>query len=230
MVRLDDRAIDDLMSAVGRETELADDDLTLQDERFLLWLASDLQTGLDHDQRSQDERDAAEFARRALTRLEVGLAEKRLPRRQLRERAASIRATLAHSVPAASRERCATILDLAVAAGSGRELWDEPCDRWLELPDDVPSGRYVALRVAGDSMAPVLGPCEVILIELDASPRVDDLVVARLPDQSHVVKRVASMKGSTMELASFNPEYESIFVARDPSPVVGTVIARFTRE
>ncbi|HEY3133847.1 MAG TPA: hypothetical protein VGJ47_04390, partial [Gemmatimonadaceae bacterium] len=157
MVRLDDRAIDDLMSAVGRETELADDDLTLQDERFLLWLASDLQTGLDHDQRSQDERDAAEFARRALTRLEVGLAEKRLPRRQLRERAASIRATLAHSVPAASRERCATILDLAVAAGSGRELWDEPCDRWLELPDDVPSGRYVALRVAGDSMAPVLG-------------------------------------------------------------------------
>jgi SOS-response transcriptional repressor LexA len=54
--------------------------------------------------------------------------------------------------------------------------------------------------------------------------------VARLPDQSHVVKRVASMKGSTMELASFNPEYESIYVDRDPSPVVGTVIARFTRE
>jgi len=230
MVRLDDRAIDDLMSAVGRETELADDDLTLQDERFLLWLANDLRAGLDHDQRSKDERDATEFARRALTRLKVRLAEKRLPRRKLRERAASIHATLAHSIPAANRERCATILDLAVAAGSGRELWDEPCDRWLELPEDVTSGRYVALRVAGDSMAPVLGPREVILIELDATPRVDDLIVARLPDQSHVVKRVASMKGPTMELASFNPEYESIFVARDPSPVVGTVIARFTRE
>jgi phage repressor protein C with HTH and peptisase S24 domain len=230
MVRLDDRSIDDLMSAVGRETELADDDLTLQDERFLFWLANDLRTGLDHTQRSKDERDATEFARRALTRLKVRLAEKRLPRRKLRERAASINATLAHSIPAANRDRCATILDLAVAAGSGRELWDEPCDRWLELPEDVPSGRYVALRVAGDSMAPVLGPREVILIELDATPRVDDLIVARLPDQSHVVKRVASMKGPTMELASFNPEYESIFVARDPSPVVGTVIARFTRE
>jgi phage repressor protein C with HTH and peptisase S24 domain len=94
----------------------------------------------------------------------------------------------------------------------------------------LPSARYVALRVAGDSMVPVLSPREVILIELDASPRVDDLVVARLPDRGHVVKRVASMKGSTIELASFNPEYESIFVARDPSPVVGTVIARFTRE
>ena len=230
MVSFDDRAINDLMSAVGREAELTDDDLALQDERFLYWLANDLRAGLDQDQRSKDERDAGEFARRALTRLKVRVAEKRLPRRKLKERAASIRATLAHSIPAASRERCATILDLAVAAGGGRELWDEPCDRWLELPEDVPSGRYVALRVAGDSMAPVLGSREVILIELDATPRVDDLIVARLPDQSHVVKRIASMKGSTIELASFNPEYESIFVARDPSPVVGTVIARFTRE
>ena len=49
-----------------------------------------------------------------------------------------------------------------------------------------------ALRVAGDSMAPVLDSREVILIDLDAAPRVDDLIVARLPDQSHVVKRVAS--------------------------------------
>lgn len=230
MVRLDDGSIELLMSAVGRETQSVDENLVYQDERFLFWLANDLRAGLDHEQRSLDERQAIEFARRTLTRLKVRLAEKRLPRRQLRERAATVRATLAYAVPAASSERCATILDLAVAAGAGRELWDEPCDRWLELPDDVPSGRYVALRVAGDSMAPVLGTREVILIQLDAAPRVDDLIVARLPDQGHVVKRVASMKGSTMELASFNPEYESIFVAREPSPVVGTVIARFTRE
>ena len=230
MVRFDDRSVNELMSAVGKQIEKEDDDLAYQDERFLFWLANDLRAGVGSTQRSNDEREAAEFARRALTRVKVRLAEKHLPRRQLRERPASLSATLSHSIPAAARERCATMLDLAVAAGSGRELWDEPCDRWLELPDDVPSGRYVALRVAGDSMAPVLGPREVILIDLDSSPRVDDLVVARLPDQSHVVKRIAAMKGSTMELASFNREYESIFVARDPSPVVGTVIARFTRE
>jgi len=230
MARIDDRSLDELMSAVGREAELADHELLYQDERFLSWLAMDLRSGSDSGQLANDEREAAEFARRALTRLKVRVAEKRLPLRQLRERAASLNATLAHSIPAASRERCATILDLAVAAGGGRELWDEPCDRWLELPDDVPAGRYVALRVAGDSMSPVLGQREVILIDLDSAPRVDDLVVARLGDQSHVVKRVASMKGTTIELASFNPEYESIFVARDPSPVVGTVIARFTRE
>src|SRR6186997_1326990 len=200
MASFDDRAIYDLMSAVGRETELSDNELTYQDERFLFWLANDLRSGLDREQRSQDERDAIEFAQRALTRLQIRLAEKRLPRRRLRERSATVNATLVHAIPAASRERCATILDLAVAAGSGRELWDEPCDRWLELPDDVPSGRYVALRVSGDSMAPVLDPREVILIQLDVTPRVDDLVVARLPDQSHVVKRVAAMKGATMEL------------------------------
>ena len=103
-------------------------------------------------------------------------------------------------------------------------------DERIELPDDIPSNRYLALRVADDSMTPMLGPREVILIHLDATPRIDDLVVARLPDQSHVVKRVASIKGGRMELASFNPQYESIFVARDRSSVVGTVIARFTRE
>src|SRR6476646_10948784 len=88
MVRLDDRAIDDLMSAVGREAELADENLVYQDERFLFWLANDLRAGLDHDQRSCDGREAIEFARRTINRLQVSLAEKRLPRRQLRERAA----------------------------------------------------------------------------------------------------------------------------------------------
>ena len=82
MARLDDRAIEDLMSAVGRELESADVDLAYQDERFLSWLANDLRTGVDNDQRSQDERDAAEFARRTLTRLKVRLAEKKLPRRK----------------------------------------------------------------------------------------------------------------------------------------------------
>lgn len=230
MERLDDQSIDDLMSVVGREIESEDHDLAYQDEPFLLWLAKDLRSGLSHEERSKDERDAAEFARRALGRLDIRRAEKALPLRKLRERAASMCATVAQSLTAAGAEHCATILDLAVAAGEGREIWDEPCDRWLELPDDIPSGRYVALRVAGDSMAPLLGPREVILVQLDATPRIDDLIVARLPDQSHVVKRVASMKDGRIELASFNPAYESIFVPRNPSSVVGTVIARFTRE
>ena len=230
MVKFDEQSIEDLMAVVGRQIEATDEKLAFQDERFLLWLASDLRSGLTRDERSKDESAAAEFAGRALTRIAVRRAEKTLPLRKLSERAAPITATVAQALPAASRERCATILDLAVAAGTGREIWDEPCDRWLELPDDIAAGRYVALRVAGDSMTPVLEPREVILIQLDTTPRIDDLIVARLPDQSHVVKRVASINGGRIELASFNPDYESIFVPHNPSPVVGTVIARFTRE
>jgi phage repressor protein C with HTH and peptisase S24 domain len=44
------------------------------------------------------------------------------------------------------------------------------------------------------------------------------------------VKRVASIKEGRIELASFNPEYDPIFISREASSVVGTVIARFTRE
>lgn len=230
MVRLDDRSMEDLMAAVGRQIEAEDHELAHQDERFLLWLAKDLRSGLSSDERLKNERDSTQFAARALARIAVRRAEKDLPLRKLRERPASVIATVAQALPAASTNRCATILDLAVAAGEGREIWDEPCDSWLELPQDIPSGRYVALRVAGDSMTPVLRPREVILLDLDSVPRVDDLIVARLPDQSHVVKRVASIKEGRIELASFNPAYESIFVPHNPSPVVGTVIARFTHE
>jgi phage repressor protein C with HTH and peptisase S24 domain len=230
MARIDDQSIDELMRLVARRMEATDNDLTYQDERLLLWLANDLRLGLSRAERSSDDRHAEDFARRTLSRIAARRAEKALPRRPLQQRAAEISATVAQSFAAASRERCVTMLDMAVAAGEGREIWDEPCDRWLELPDDVPSGRYVALRVAGDSMAPVLEPRDVILIQLDATPRIDDVIVARLPDQGHVVKRVASIREDQIELASFNPGYDPIFISRDRSSVVGTVIARFTRE
>ena len=230
MISNGDQSIYEFMSVVGREIESQDQQLAFQDEKFLSWVARDLRDALNTEERTQDELDAADFARRTLTRLAVRRADRALPRRPLRERSAPIAATIEQSAAVASAHGCATLLDLAVAAGQGREIWDEPCDRWLELPDDITAGRYVALRVAGDSMKPVLCPREVILIQLDSTPRVDDLVVARLPDQSHVVKRVASIKDGSIELASFNPEYTPIFIAREPSPVVGTVIARFTRE
>ena len=196
-----DQAMYEFMSVVGRQIESQDDALAFQDEKFLGWLARDLGSALNTEERTQDELDAVDFARRALTRLAVRRADRALPRRPLRERTAPLVATIEQSIGLASANGCATLLDLAVAAGQGREIWDEPCDRWLELPEDVSPGRYVAVRVAGDSMTPVLCPREVILIQLESTPRVDDLVVARLPDQSHVVKRVASIKDGAIELA-----------------------------
>jgi SOS-response transcriptional repressor LexA len=231
MDTLETRFAHDVMRRVGRRIEQTDNDLLYQDERFLQWVADDLRAAMTMHEKQRDEVLAESFARRVSARVAGRKATNVLPRLRLRERAAPVTATVAQSLSVAGRYRCATLLDLAVAAGVGREIWDEPCDRWLELPENVPAGRYVALKVSGDSMVPVLEQRDVILIQLDTTPRVDDLIVARLPDHSHVVKRVASIRNGKLELASFNPVYEPVFVSRDdPSSVVGTVIARFTHE
>jgi hypothetical protein len=53
---------------------------------------------------------------------------------------------------------------LAVAAGTGREIWDEPCEQWVELPDGTGTGAHLALTVAGNSMTPCPHSGDVILV------------------------------------------------------------------
>ena len=223
-----EESVDDLMRLVAAELEIADAAITNVSEETLSWIRDDLRAVASAHEREGDELKASAFARRASARIR---AEKALPLRELRHRAAPFVATVSRSLLDSSREQCATLLDLAVAAGAGRELWEEPCEQWLELPDDIePSERYLALRVAGDSMSPVLESRDVILIKLDAAPVVDDLVVARIPDNGYVVKRVASIRNGRFELSSFNPQYKSMFVPSHHSLILGTVIARFKHE
>ena len=231
MTQFDDDAVGELLRLVGAEIERRDEGLAGQSEALLAWIAQDLRASATTDERGQDERDADAFARHVVARLAVRRVEQRLPRRVLHERAALVAATVAQAMPLARQVRCAVLLELAAAAGAGRELWDEPCDTWVELPDNVARGsdRYVALRVDGDSMEPVLSPRDVILVQLDTSPEVDDLVVARRPDEGFVVKRVASLTSRAIELASLNEAYEPVTVRRTRSTVLGTVIARFRR-
>jgi phage repressor protein C with HTH and peptisase S24 domain len=191
MTQFDDDAVGELLRLVGAEVERREEGLLDQSEALLAWVAQDLRASATVEERARDERDAEAFARRVLARLTVQRVERRLPRRELYERAAPVAATVAQAIPLARQERCAVLLELAAAAGAGRELWDEPCDTWVELPADVPADRYVALRVDGDSMEPVLSPRDVILVQLDTAPAVDDLVVARRPEEGFVVKRVA---------------------------------------
>lgn len=227
----DENLIDELMRLVAGEIEVSNGNRGSRDERFLSWLARDLRAGLSGDERASDEVKASAFAKRASARVAARRTESDLPRRELRYRAAPVIATVSRAILESARQGCATILDLAVAAGPGRELWEEPCEQWLELPEDIaPSERYLALRVAGDSMSPVLEPRDVILIKLDGSPAVNDLVVARIPDQGYVVKHVASVRNGRLELSSFNPHYKSMFVTRNRASILGTVIARFKHE
>ena len=118
-------------------------------------------------------------------------------------------------------------LDLGIAAGIGRALWDEPCDSWIALPDDLPRGRYVALTVKGDSMLPLLHSDDVVLVRIGPEIARDAIIVARRPDDGYVVKRVGRVSPPAIELLSLKPEFEPTLVERGEGTVAGTVVLRW---
>jgi SOS-response transcriptional repressor LexA len=116
-------------------------------------------------------------------------------------------------------------IDMAAAAGPGRELWDEPVDDWLVLPDGVPRMRALALRISGESMVPLLHHGDTVLVELGTPVTKGRVVVARHPDDGYVCKRVHRVGRRDIELASLNPAYAAVTIPRDERLVVGTVRA-----
>lgn len=160
---------------------------------------------------------------------------------RIRERGAALRLGVEHrrEVPSARtvrepapanqlieelRVHGAADVDLAVAAGAGRQLWDLECESVILLPDEVPRGRYVAVRVAGDSMEPLLHAGDRVLVRLGPDVERDSVIVARVPDGGYVVKRVGRLTRRTIELCSLNAAYPPVEIARDPRLVAGTVI------
>jgi phage repressor protein C with HTH and peptisase S24 domain len=131
------------------------------------------------------------------------------------------------ALDAASGLRCAPALDLGVAAGVGRELWDEPCSTWVELPEQVPDGRYVALTVAGESMEPLLHGGDTILVKLGPALAKGAVIVARRPDDGYVVKRVGALTARSIELESLSPGYAPMRIPRRTDLVLGTVVLRW---
>ena len=123
----------------------------------------------------------------------------------------------------------AALVDLAVAAGVGRELWDEPAEAWLALAPSLgvepPPGRYLALRVSGDSMEPVMHTGDTVLVALGRPLRAGTVVVARRPDDGYVCKRVGRLRARVAELESLAPGRETIRIPRDERLVVGQVVA-----
>jgi phage repressor protein C with HTH and peptisase S24 domain len=120
--------------------------------------------------------------------------------------------------------RVVPVVELGIAAGVGRELWDEPADAWVEVPNDAPAGDYVALRVVGDSMAPLMHTGDTVLVRRGADVRRDTVIVARHPDDGYVCKRVSRVRRESIELASLAPGRPPIVIPRDARLVVGTVM------
>lgn len=203
------------------------DPLDPAEANFLDWYAREARLTLSVAERRKLDAGADHFVARVLARRVMERSRVREVAAEPESAPAWEEGTLAQVVAAAARVRHAPALELSVAAGAGRELWDEPCERWIPLPDGTPDGKYVALRVTGDSMVPLLHDGDTILVKLGDELVPDAVVVARVPDGGYVVKRVGGVVGSRVELASLNPEYPPIVIPRDPSLVLGTVLLRW---
>lgn len=202
------------------------DSALFRDVRLIEWMAKDARDsasdGLGYQAWSEDEilqvarsiQSSVATARCKLRRIE-GSPEFHVP-----EFAGSAPTVLEE----ARRAGAAPCLDLAVAAGIGRELWDEECGSWIKLPGDMPRGNYVALKVAGESMQPLLHPGDVMLVRLEPVPSTGDVVIARVDDDQFVVKRVGRVTKLSIELLSVNPEFAPLQIARSSNSIVGTVL------
>lgn len=171
---------------------------------------------------------AARFARRVRERIAaLGRGIRRVdhaPEPAL----ADIAGPLVLAVAAARGTHAAPLAELGVAAGSGRELLDEPCDTWVALPEDFAPGRHLALRVVGDSMIPLLHSGDVVLVDLDRPAHTGEVVVVRHPEHGYVVKRLARAPGgAALALVSLNPAYPPLELAASPGAVLGPVVLRW---
>jgi SOS-response transcriptional repressor LexA len=212
-----------LAEAVGRLLEADGDGPLWRDARFVDWLAAEAREQ-DRPVRRRTDRELAAQGRAMLTRLrarQLGIAR---TAEAPRLRPPSVPGNPGDALAAASRERAAPVIDFGVAAGVGRELWDEAPDLWVELPLDVADDRYLALRIVGESMAPVMHTGDVVLVRVGSDVKADTVVVARHPDDGYVCKRVSRVRRRGIELASLEPERPLITIPRDPALIVGTVL------
>lgn len=125
------------------------------------------------------------------------------------------------------REHLAADVDLSIAAGEGRELWDAEVESCVPLPAALARGKYVVLRIAGDSMMPLLHGGDRVLVKLGTEPLENTVVVARVKEGGFVAKKVGSVTDNVMELESLNAEYSPMRIWREPGGVLGTVIMRW---
>jgi hypothetical protein len=198
---------------------------------FLDWLARELRARQDPAERWSPERLAG-LAVEAQARLAARRVQVRRIDHAPRTRPAAVTGSIARVLVRAAAECCAPRLDLSIAAGAGRDLWDEPCEQWLELPPDLDvegqgARGFVALTVSGESMLPLLHPGDVVLVRLGPELVRDAVVVARRPDEGYVVKRVDDVGAGLVRLASLNPAFPPVTIPHDERLIVGTVVLRW---
>lgn len=200
------------------------------DARLISWIERDLRDDERERSRQTDTRvlKAAERMRSLMLAVQNGVVIRESSASgRLLERRGTVPQLFAENPPT----RVAPDVELPAAAGTGRSIWDEVCDRVVLLPPDVPRGRYLAIRIKGDSMQPLFREGNTLLVRIGAPIRPNTVVLAQLPDDGgYVVKRVAWVGRTQLRLASLNPEYPPITVPRDERTVIGQVVLVWTGE
>jgi SOS-response transcriptional repressor LexA len=217
---------DQLVSLLGLFEERRAASPLWQDDAFVEWRAQELL-----ERGAGDDCWPREKVERVARRIQARAAAARLPVRRVdhapEERPAPVLGLLTDVIDRAAASGCTPYLDLAAAAGAGRELWDAECESWIELPPDVPHGRYVALTISGESMAPLMHPGDVVLVKLGPRIASDTIIVARRPNEGYVVKRVGKIRRTSVELLSLNPDFPPLLIPRREHLIVGTVLLRW---
>ena len=209
----DDRGADALGEWIGHVVASDPESAVWRDERFLKWLGDD--AGAREDRRTSDAR--AEARGRALL-------VRALSRRYHVRRVGEAPARYTAEAPPPAGDRVSPLVELGVAAGVGRELWDEPVDQWVAVPGELPGGEYISLKVVGQSMAPLMHTGDTVLVRRGAELQPDTIVVARHPDDGYVCKAVRRVTARQVELTSIEPGRPVIRIPRDASLVLGTVL------
>ena len=220
-----DEMSDSMLALWQRQRFKQRDSSFFQDERFVEWIAEEGRALIEDETitPSLNENDSVELARSIQSFAAAAKAKIRRVRGSPQHRRPHVHGSPAKVASIAAQFGAAPFLDLAVAAGTGSELWDEECSTWVQLPTGITKGSYVALKVNGESMLPLLHSGDVMVIRLDSPFSCGDVVVARLDDGGFVVKRVGRITATQLELLSINPSYPPIDVVRAPQAVVGTV-------
>jgi SOS-response transcriptional repressor LexA len=190
-------------------------------KRLIDWIAREVR---DRDRKRWTDAQLLAAAERMMSRVRARQAPVRRVYERPAERVPDVEGPPARVIEAAARVRAIPVVELGVAAGVGRDLWEEACDAWIELPEDVPVGRYVALKIIGDSMAPLMHTGDTVLVRIGGPVKRDTVIVARHPDDGYVCKRVAALTPRLIQLASLDASREPITIPRDDRLIVGTVV------
>ena len=196
--------------------------------RFWDWYTRACRAGQTADERRDTASGVAAFLDRVGARLAALDAPLVRVAGAVPRRAADIVGPVSQVLSPALAAGSAPLVEAGVAAGAGRELWDEVTDAWVAVPSDLPERRYVAMRVSGDSMTPLLHSDDVVLIDLDNNDTTaGSIIVARNNDDGYVVKQVTANDGFDIVLGSLNPAYAPMRITSSSGVVLGRVVLRW---